>query len=440
MLAGTGALLAAAAAPRRAAAQEGNLQGLAQDAAIWGLPLVQTGRYLALARAHGLRMNQFYLNQALATPSLLIPAPNVDTLYGIAWLDLSGGPVVLDVPDAGDRYYSIQFIDAYENTLAYVGKRATGDHAGTYVIAQSGWQGADLPANAKRIDAPTSAVLLLARTLVTSPTDLAAAQALQSAYALSPLALYPSHRAAGIVQSNVLEVLPALNIDGTGAQFFGELDALVRQFPPRGQEAASFARFAPLGLGTSFAQQNPLPQTELDSALAAALRRVKNVNTAEDNNGWRVNYMISPFIADPLIRAGVNQLGPGANVAEEALYFTAAHDAEGAPLDGSNRYSITFARGQLPPVRAFWSLILYDEHFHLYDNPADRYAINDRTAGVQFSDDGSLRIVIQHREPANTANWLPAPRGSFRLILRAYQPDPALLTRQYRVPPIVVEQ
>jgi hypothetical protein len=440
LIAGAGTLLAANAAPGRAAADSGDLQGLAEDAAIWGLPLVQTGRYLALARSRGLRMNQFYLNQALATPSLLIPAPNVDTLYGIAWLDLSAGPVVLDVLDAGDRYYSIHFMDAYENSFAYVGRRATGDRAGSYVIAPSGWSGSDLPPQAKRIDAPTGVVLLLARTLVAGPADLAAAQAVQAGYTLSPLAGYPARRAAGIVQPNALEALPKLDLGGSGGRYFGELDALVRQFPPRGQETVAFARFAPLGVGTGFPQQANLPPAALDGALENALRRVTKVNTAEDNDGWRVNYMISGFITDPLVRAGVNQLGPGANIAEEALYFTAAHDADGAPLDGSDRYSITFTKGQLPPVHAFWSLILYDADFHLYDNPADRYAVNDRTPGIEFAANGSLKIIIQHREPSNTANWLPAPRGAFRLMLRAYQPDATLLARQYRVPPILVEQ
>ncbi len=428
----------ARAAPDQPQAADGDLQRLAEDAAIWGLPLVQTGRYLALARAKNLRMNQFYLSQALATPTLLIPAPNVDTIYGLAWLDLSKGPLVLDVPDAGDRYYAIQFIDAYENTFAYVGTRATGGRAGRHVIAQSGWQGAGLPSPAHRIDAPTDAVLLLARTLVTRPADLAAAQRLQSAFTLAPLASYPAQRTAGIIESNALDILPALDLHGSGSLYFNELDALVRQFPPRGREEIAFARFALLGLGTSFSRQTPLPPADLQSALERALHRVRSANVAQDNDGWQVNYNITTFIADPLARASVNQLGPGSNIAEEALYFTAAHDAEGEQLDGSRRYSITFPKGALPPVRAFWSLILYNADFHLYDNPADRYAINDRTEGIEFGQDGSLRILIQHHMPANTANWLPAPRGTFRLILRTYQPEAALLSGQYRVPPINV--
>jgi hypothetical protein len=439
LLCGAGAALVAGSATARAASADVDLQRLAEDAAIWGLPLVQTGRHIALARARGVQMNRFLLDQALATPSLLIPAPNVDTIYGLAWLDLSRGPVVLEVPDAGNRYYAIQFIDAYENTFAYVGKRATGGRAGSYLIAEGSWHGAGQPPSAKRIDAPTSAVLLLARTLVANPADLATAQALQSAYTLSPLSSYPAQKTAGVVKANALEILPRLELGGSGPQYFSDLDRLVSQFPPRGQETIAFARFAPLGLGAGFSQQSPLPPAALQTALENALRRVKAVNVAEDNDGWRVNYNITSFIADPLIRAGVDQFGPGGNIAEEALYFTASHDSDGAPLDGSSRYSITFAAGHLPPVHAFWSLILYDADYHLYDNPTDRYAINDRTEGIEFGTDGSLRIIIQHRMPSRMANWLPAPRGAFRLILRTYQPSAALLSRQYRVPPIIAE-
>jgi len=413
-----------------------DLEKLAEDAAIWGLPLVQTGRYIKLAHANGIKWNQFYLNQTLATPSLKVPGPNIDTIYGFAWLDLAPGPLVLDVPDTADRYYSIQLMDAYENSFAYVGRRETGTKAGSYVIAGPDWNGR-LPEGAKRINSPTSVVFALTRTLVRGEGDLSTAQAIQLSYTLAPLTHYPAGKVAGIVKTDALNVVPKPDLSGTGAEYFGELSELVRRYPPRGQEVAAFRRFGALGLGTSFTTSPPLSDELLQTAFENALHRVRSANISDDNNGWKVNYRIRKFIADPLVRASVDQLGPGAHIPEEALYFATSKDSQGVSLNGTHRYTITFPKGQLPPTKAFWSLILYDADFFLAENPINRYSINDRTDGLAYGADGSLQILIQHDAPADKANWLPAPTGHFQLILRAYQPDEVVLSQQYRVPKVV---
>jgi hypothetical protein len=228
VLQAAGLLLAAGTVPNRALGDTGDLEKLAEDAAIWGLPLVQTGRYIKLAQAKGIKWNQFYLDQTLATPSLKVPGPNVDTIYGFAWLDLAGGPLVLDVADEADRYYAIQLLDAYENTFAYV-------------IVMPDWNGS-LPAGAKRIDSPTSVVFALTRTLVRGEKDLGNAQRIQLSYTLAPLANYPAGKRAGIVETDALNAVPKPNLSGTGAEFFNELSELVRQYPPRGLVLSAWAR------------------------------------------------------------------------------------------------------------------------------------------------------------------------------------------------------
>lgn len=412
-----------------------DISAVAEAAAIWGYPLVQTGRYLALSQSKGFTLNQFHLNPKLATPSLKVPGPNVDTIYGFAWLDLAKEPLVLDVPDTQDRYYSIQLVDAYENTFAYVGRRETGTKAGTYVIAGPGWKG-KAPAGAKVIAAPTSLVLALTRTLVRGEADAPVAADVQLHYTLSPLSAYPAGKQAGIVQDNVLNILPALNLKGTGAAYFDELDKLVRAYPPTGPEAQTFAQFKALGLGTpAFAQKRPSDDV-LAAAFDKAYAKVAAFNNSDIVNGWRVNFHISKFIKDPLERAAVNRYGPGAHIAEEALYYSAVGDASGQPLSGANRYSLTFPAGQIPPVDAFWSLILYGPDFFLVDNPLNRYAINDRTPGLVKGADGSLTLLIQHEPPADQSNWLPAPDGKFQLLFRTYQPQAAILDRSYKLPPL----
>ena len=433
LLAGGAGLAALAALPAFAADDPA---AVAEAAAIWGLPLVETGRYLALSRDRGIAFNQFYLNDRLATPALKVAGPNVDTLYGFAWLDLRTEPVVLDVPDTADRYYSIQLIDAYENVFDYVGRRETGTAAGTYVVTPPNWSG-DIPTGAKRIPAPTVLVLALTRTLVRGAADAAVATDIQQHYTLAPLSAYPGGRKPGIVEANVLNILPALDLSQAGAGFYDELDRLVRAFPPTGPEAETFARFSALGLGTDrFAASKPDPAV-LAAAFARAYARVKAYSEADVVNGWRVDRHIVPFIKDPLARAAVNRFGPGAHIAQEALYFSAVGDAEGQPLSGANRYRLTFPAGGLPPVDAFWSLILYGPDFFLVDNPLNRYAINDRTPGLVRGADGSLTLLIQHDQPAETANWLPAPDGRFQLIFRTYQPGPAILDGSYKLPPLL---
>jgi hypothetical protein len=433
---GTAALAGAAGlaggfAPLRALAGED--APLIESAAAWGYPLVQTGRYLASAHALGFEANRFYLNPKLATPSLKVAGPNVDTIYGLAWLDLAREPVVLEVPDTHDRYYSIQLVDAYENTFDYVGRRKTGTAAGAFLLAAPGWSG-KAPSGLRVIHAPTSVVLALTRTLVRGEADAAEAARIQLGYKLAPLSAWPAGARAGTVKDDAVAVIPPLDLSGAGAGFFDELDELVRTYPPTGPEAAAFARFRSLGLGTPAWHARRPADAVLEQALQSTIRRIRASSRAQVVNGWRVNYHIVPFIADPVERAATNIYGPGAHVAEEALYFSAVADADGKPLDGHNRYRLVFPAGALPPAKAFWSLIVYDAEFHLVANPIDRYAITDRTQGVQRGADGSLAILIQRDPPADRANWLPIPDGRFQLLLRTYQPDTSLLDGSYRPP------
>lgn len=431
----TGTLLLAAGAATAANINEPNVS-LAQDAAIWGIPLVRSGRYLALAKARGLAPNHFYLNQSLATPATKLAGPNVDTIYGFAWLDLAHGPVVVDVPDGGDRYYSVQFIDAYETILGYAGNSATGAGPGSYVVSGPGWHG-KLPKGAKHIQSPTSLVLALTRTLVKSEADLPTAQALQASYSIGPLAHYPAGQQTAVVGQEALNVFPTLKLAGDGAAFFNELDALVRRYPPTGQEADAFRRLAPLHLGNGFAKHNKLPPAALQQALDGALAQVHAANLVDNNDGWKVNYHIRAFNADPVTRASLNSVGPGAHIAEEALYFTATTDSTGAKLDGTHSYSIVFPKGGLPPAKSFWSLILYNGgDLLLVDNPIHRYTINDRSTGLVHAPDGSLPIVISNTKPTGNVNWLPAPAGPFLLVLRTYEPDASLLSAAWKVPPV----
>jgi hypothetical protein len=137
-----------------------------------------------------------------------------------------------------------------------------------------------------------------------------------------------------------------------------------------------------------------------------------------------------------LERSSVTPLA--ANTVEKALYPTADRDSRGRRLDGAHDYVVRFAPGRLPPVRAFWSLTLYDQRILFAANPLDRFAIGDRTNALRKDRDGGLTIHVAHRDPgpARRANWLPAPRGRFSLYLRLYEPEPAASANRWHPPSI----
>jgi hypothetical protein len=206
--------------------------------------------------------------------------------------------------------------------------------------------------------------------------------------------------------------------------------------------------FASVGIGPGRA-----PTTErLDAATRAGLlaglqagrrqvadyaRRIKQ-SSERTHNGWLVppaatgnygmNYLLRAYIA-------ANALG--ANVPAEAIYPFAFVDHALAPLTGAHRYLLHFARGELPPVNAFWSLTMYDKQLFLVPNPINRYAVGDRTLSLRRNGDGSLDILLQHAAPrAGRGNWLPAPAGPFALALRLYQPKPSVLSGRWPLPTI----
>ena len=416
---------------------EPGISALAQDAFIWGVPLVLTGRYLDIAANAGIPFNHFVLSPNLATPNTRALGPQVDTLYGLAWIDLVPAPQVIEVPDTHDRYYSIQLLDAYADSFAYIGRRATGTHAGAFVLTPPGFTGS-IPDGIREIKAPTSKVLAFVRTLVRSTGDLPAARAIHSSYTLGALGDYPDGRHAGSFRQEAINLIPVVSLDGAGAGYFDDLNRLVEAYPPLPWDAANLARFAPLGVGPGETVTDPAVRVALDGAVPAALLRIRQESGSNwTANGWTTKLDVTNVIRDPLRRAAYNLYGPGTHVAEEAVYFSARTGPDGKPLTGANRYRLRFPPGQTPPVNAFWSVGMYTKDLFLFDNPIHRYSVTDRTAGLHYGSDGSLDILIQHDQPAEgPANWLPAPADTFLVAVRAYQPRPEILNRTYKLPPL----
>lgn len=434
---GCSAVIASARATR---SSQPSARQLSAEAYIYGVGLVYEQRVISHFPADTL-VNVTQLSTPAET---LIPAPNVDTLYTVARLELGTGPLVVHVPEEHGRYYVLQILDAYTNTFAYVGRRTTGTHPGNYAIVGPGWHG-QLPAGVKRIQAPTPTVWVLGRTLVEGPQDIPNAQAIQHGYTLTPLNRYGGPPLSALyLPKSVLQPSPVPQ----GLAFFDQMDALLAADPPPPSDAALLRSFASIGLGPGRS-----PSTEkLSNAVRADLLAGISDGTAEINryadklsatserahNGWVVPPPdTGDYGSDYLLRAYIAINALAANVPAEAIYPFAYVDQTGAPLSGRHRYVLHFAAGELPPVEAFWSLTMYDQQLFLVPNQLDRYAIGNRTPGLHFGRDGSLDILIQHSPPRGSrSNWLPAPSGVFALALRLYQPKPSARNGTWPLPTV----
>jgi hypothetical protein len=394
--------------------------------------------------------NEFSHAEKLAGPDDTFVSINNDTIYSIAQIDVGGGPVLLDVPDAAGRYYVLQFVDAWTNNFAYVGHRATGTDAGSYLLVGHGWDGT-APDGATVIHFPTSVASIVGRWQVNGEDDLPAVREMQTGLRLTsegPAAGVPS------VDAGVPDDL----------RFFEQLRVWMRAFPPAERDLAYQQRFAPLGLfeeDSPYASADPGFADALRAGLAQGKQTMEQALTSggsPQQNGWNLTYHSFDYNLDffevgaldnahwklpddpsrYLLRAAAARGGLWGNHGYEAAYAMVYVDSGGARLDGTRRYRLTFSRQ--PPVGAFWSVTMYDlPEFFLVANPIDRYSIGDRTPGLHPAADGSLTIVMQHDEPEDPddrANWLPTPAGPFRPILRMYEPAGAVFDGGYELPPI----
>jgi len=409
--------------------------------------------------------NEIVNINALATPSTQgVVSPNVDTAYSVSWIDLTAGPVVINVPNTGGHFYTFQFMDAYTNAFAYVGSGSTGTEAGAYALVPPGWSGT-LPAGVTAIKSPTNTIWLLGRTLVDGPSDYPAVKQIQEQYMLTPLSMWE----LGVrVPSLTLSSYPSATKKSlpSGTAFITTLDQELTIDPPPAADDCALEAMAPAGVVlthptpaqseaadlANIAGQTPASQEDaattaaVDAGVAAGPQIVAGATSkllvadARGNHGWDIiTRAIGTYGLDYLGRAIIATDYLGANIPVQGIYPVAYVDVAGRTFNGTGDYTITFPGGLLPPARAFWSLTMYDSANYLYANALNRYAIGDRTSGLVYGRNGSLTLYIQHTEPGSAAaraNWLPAPGGAFHMILRLYQPTAAALDESWKPPPI----
>ena len=128
--------------------------------------------------------------------------------------------------------------------------------------------------------------------------------------------------------------------------------------------------------------------------------------------------------------------GLGTNISQDAVYGVTQLDSELRALNGQNTYRIRFEPGELPPTNAFWSVTSYDVEGYLERNAVDRYSLGSNHR-LSFNEDGTLDLFLTHSEPAGEGmNWVPAPAGDFKILLRIYWPKRKVLEGNWSLPDV----
>jgi hypothetical protein len=432
-----------------------NAAGIAVEAYVYGYPLVtmdQTRRVMtnvSVAEDKRAPMGQFANMTSYPSASFReVTAPNANTLYSNAWLDLSREPYVLSLPDAQGRYYLMPMLSAWSNVFFSPGKRTTGTEAQQYVIAGPTWNGSiDVP-GATLIRAPTNMVWIIGRTFARETReDLAIVNQLQRQYSLVPLSAFGKAYAppSGHIDPSIDMKTPVRDqVNALDARtFFDRLAMLMKENPPSRRDAQLVQRMASIGIVPG----QPFDESKLGRHAKAILgdlpkraqERILAVGRDMDPvNGWHYQTDLGRYGRNYDLRAYTSYVGLGANLPQDAIYPIASVDMLGLPLDGLRKYVLHFDKGQQPPTKGFWSVTMYDPQYYLVENPLNRHQISPTQSPVKTNADGSLDIYIQHDNPGadKVQNWLPAPSGAFLVMLRMYWPDQSVIDGTWKPPGI----
>jgi hypothetical protein len=382
---------------------------------------------------------------------------NFDTLYSIAWLDLTKEPMIISVPDTGGRYYLLPVLDMWTDVFASPGWRTTGTQAGNFLVTPPGWrpdlrerfvEEFRLPKDTQRIDAPTPYVWIIGRTKTDGPPDYPAVHRIQAGYKATPLSEWgktPTPVEVKIDPSVDMKTPPKIQVDTMPAgKYFAYAAELLKLHPPHITDEPIIAQMKRIGIepGRSFDIDKVAPAVKkgLEGAPEAAqkLMEWKIPTLARVANHWSMNTDTMGVYGNYYLkRAIVAQVGLGANLPEDAIYPLNLGDEAGRPLDGANKYTLHFEKGATPPVNAFWSVTLYDPEGFQVANPLNRFAVSSWMP-FKYDPDGSLTLYFQNESPGKDkeANWLPAPKGPFNLTMRLYSPKSEALTGRWNPPPV----
>ena len=415
-----------------ASAQDTNLSPLsiaARNAWIYGLALIENAKSRADVLKRGKPNTVVHEGKLVDASWRDVTTPNNDTLYSRSWINLTEGPVEIQVPKGGDRYVSVALMDMYMNNFAILGTRTTGNDGGTYKLVGP----KDPIEDAFTIRAPTPWVWSTLRVLVNGPQDLDTARSIQNKFKVTgPAADFPPEYAER---------------SAPWQEFLTSVQKLVLENPPPVTDERYFETMSPLGLSMSGgfdpSRFDETQSAEIDAGFLAAKKWLRSAGRPGPviNNWSYPKATLGDFGDDFLYRAQVAIAGLGALPMVEAMYLRPVSDSGNPNFDSNKVWRLILPGSALPPVDAFWSLSMYEQtpegQYFFVDNPLDRYVIGDRSPDLVRMEDGGIDIWMSRTPPpANIqTNWLPTPaERPFSVFFRGYLPKDEFMSWEYKMP------
>lgn len=395
----------------------------------------------------GDQLNQFIMFKKLAQPeNTAVVLGNRNTLYCVGWVDLSEGPVLFEIPDMEKRYFVMPLIDAWTNTFKSIGSRTTGQKAQKYFLTLENYTG-KIPNGYTRIDCPTSMVWITGRIQADNDADALKANKLQDQYVLKSYAkslgendaldsYKPSFQAVKVRKPVPFSL--ALSSEVFYTTFFNMLKSnspakadasflegypFLKDFKNLSFEALDEATKAVLKIGSATKEKEYLKTFYNGNEQKSAWDfNIEQMGT------WGTNYSRRAYYAF---------WGIGANIPKDAVYGVSQLDGKLQQLEGANTYKISFAANKTPEVGGFWSVTAYTNEGYLEHNSQNRYASGSNMP-LKYNDDGTLDLYLSANKPENISNynWIPTPKGTFKLLFRMYWPKESVLDGSYKLPNI----
>ncbi|CAM2155253.1 DUF1254 domain-containing protein [Pararobbsia alpina] len=438
---------------------EGYARMVARDAYFWAWPMLNVynrrlafkdvpepglqGGIVPIAPPNRLAM----LSDYVQPEERLVACPNQDVVYGASTLALDESPVVIQVPDFGKRFWVYQIVDVRTDSFADLGAMY-GTKPGFYMLVGPNWKGTVPKGITKVFRSSTNTGFVVPRIFMDdTPEDKRAVQPFVNAVDMYPLSQFD-----GKMKHRVWADAPKFPAQATGdaetkwvdpAKFVDELPLIMKDAPPLPGEQARYKRITTV---LAAAQRDPAIKQAMideagktDSEVIQPLFELRNFGIPLPDN-WGTIDNGAMFGTDYLTRTAVAKSNIFVNKPNETKYFYQDLDASGGRLNGANRYTLTFKKGALPPVRGFWSLTLYNTHHFFEPNALKRYSLGTKNKSLKPDADGSLTIYIQADSPGadHESNWLPAPKDAdFSLYVRAYWPEQAITSGKWTPPAVV---
>ena len=380
-----------------------------------------------------------------------VTAPNADTLYSAAFLDVSKEPIILSYPDMHGRYFLFPIYSQWTNVIAAPGKRTLGTGAQTIAIIGPNWQGTLPSGITQKVKSPTNSVFIIGRVYADgTPEDYAAVNAAQKEFKLVPLSSYgkPYTPPAGTidakapsVKEKVRDIISAMD---TQTYFNAMAMSMAVNPPVLPQDAPIVAEMAKIGLvpGKPFdlSKLSAADQAALADVEKAASEKIEETQKTGNKvvNGWLLDQRHWGLRHELSLARGRVRLWLGRK-SKQGCDLSKHERQRRQTAGGSEHLHHPFREGKTPPVDGFWSITMYDVSYYFF--PTREQATVSMRDHPVLNPDGSLDLYFSHDKPANApqANWLPAPSDQFILMMRMYWPKetpPSILDGTWSPPPV----